>query len=51
LTVADAPHGAFLRHFLAENDTNATPMLHRFGRKRRRIAMIAKKPAGAMAYL
>jgi hypothetical protein len=36
-TVGDAPHGAFLRHFLAENDTKATPMLHRFGRMRRRI--------------
>ena len=31
---ANAPRGAFLRRFSAENDTEATPMRHRFGPKR-----------------
>jgi hypothetical protein len=30
----------------AESDANATPMRHRFGPKRRRFAMTAKKPFG-----
>jgi hypothetical protein len=32
-----------MRHVLAENDAETTAMLHRFGRMRRRIAVIAKK--------
>jgi hypothetical protein len=49
LTVGDAPHGAFMRHFLAENDAKTTAMRHRFGQKRRRIAVIAKKQVRATA--
>ena len=51
LTIGDAPHGAFLRHFPAQNDAETTAMRHRFGQKRRRIAVMAKKSASAMAYV
>ena len=46
-----APHGALLRHFLAQNGAGIGPMRHHFGRMRRRIAVIAKKQVQAMAYV
>jgi hypothetical protein len=46
---ANAPHGAFLRHFLAQNEAEIGPMRHRFGPMRHRIAAMAKKQGSAVA--